>query len=43
MTIRHEIEKEEVIHPHEGDHGQDVGPQVPLPGRGDDKESPNWA
>ena len=25
------------------DRGQVSGPQVPLPGRGDDKETPNWA
>ena len=25
------------------DWGQVGGPQVPLPGRGDDKETPNWA
>ena len=27
----------------EVDRGQVGGPQVPLPGRGDDKETPNWA
>ena len=27
----------------EVDRGQVSGPQVPLPGRGDDKETPNWA
>ena len=25
------------------DRGQVCGPQVPLPGRGDDKWTPNWA
>ena len=25
------------------DRGQVGGPQVPLPGRGDDKETQNWA
>ena len=27
----------------EVDRGQVSGPQVPLPGRGDDKETQNWA
>ncbi len=39
----HEIEIEEVIQPHRGDQGQVGGTQVPLLGRGDDKETPNWA
>ena len=27
----------------EGDQGQVGGPQVPLPGHGDEIENPNWA
>ena len=39
----HEIENDEVIQPHRGDQGQVSGPQVPLPGHGDEIENPNWA
>ena len=38
----HEIENDEVIQPHRGDQGQVSGPQVPLPGHGDEIENQNW-
>ena len=34
---------DEVSQPQEGDQGQVGGPQVPLPGHGDEIETPNWA
>ena len=42
-NMGHEIENDEVIQPHRGDQGQVSGPQVPLPGHGDEIENPNWA
>ena len=41
-TIGHEIENDEVNQPLEGDQGPVSGPQVPLPGREDEIENPNW-
>ena len=38
----HEIENDEVIQPHRGDQSQVGGPQMPLPGHGDEKEIQNW-
>ena len=37
-TIRHEIKTDKVSQPQEGDQGQVGGPQVPLPGHGDEME-----
>ena len=42
-TIGHEIKTDKVSQPQEGDQGQVGGPQVPLPGHGDEIENPNWA
>ena len=38
-----EIANDKVTQLQEGDQSQVSGPQVPLLGRGDDKETPNWA
>ena len=36
------MENDEVIQHQEGEQGQVGGPQVPLPGHGDEIENPNW-
>ena len=42
-TSGQEMANDKVSKPQEGDRGQVGGPQVPLLGRGDDKETQNWA
>ena len=42
-TIGQEIQNDKVSQPQEGDQGQVGGPEVPLPGHGDEIENPNWA
>ena len=42
-TSGHEMTNDEVGQHVKGGQGQDSGPQVPLLGCGDDKETPNWA
>ena len=42
-TLGHEIENDKVSQPQEGDQSQVCGPQVPLPGHGDEIQNPNWA
>ena len=42
-TVGHGMTNDEVSQPQEGDQGQVGGPQVPLPGHGDEIENPNWA
>ena len=42
-TSGQEMANDKVSQPQEGDQGQVGGPQVPLLGRGDDKETQNWA
>ena len=42
-TIGHEIENDKFSQLQEGDQGHVGGPQVPLPGNGDEIENPNLA
>ena len=42
-TRGHEIKTEKVNQPQEGDQGQVCGPQVPLPGHGDEIKNCNLA
>ena len=42
-TSGHEMANDKIIQPQEGDQGKVGGPQVPLPGHGDEIENPNWA
>ena len=42
-TRGYEIKTDKVSQPQEGDQGQVGGPQVPLPGHGDEIENQNWA
>ena len=42
-TIGYGTKTDKVGQSQEGDQGQVGGPQVPLPGHGDEIENPNWA